>query len=235
MQRSLLIKSVAAAVVLALSGSAVAAAATGERADDLRDKRYCEILLGYSYAAKMNFKVFNTVGYNYCPQKEMYSFNLKAIAKENAADIATLNGPRHWVLDAIDGGDVSGSGETKNFGGIEMSKVASQTTALSTVKDGGQAAYTTTQVQRTTVWIYDAGKAVFELLDDQGGVYIMQSYSQQVDRTLKMADLPTLGQRLKLPTGWSYRTRVLDQALNLSSNGLATILQDDLKNTYQKI
>lgn len=201
--------------------------------DDLRDRRYCEILLGYTYAAKLNANVFNTIGYNYCPQNKLSSINLDTIATENAADVAILNGPRHWVLDAIEAGSGSATGETKNFGGIEMTRVGNTTQPLSALAKGRSTPYTTMQVARTTIWTYDAGKAVFELTDTSGNVYIMQAYSQQVDPNLKMSDLPTLGSRLQLPSGWTYTTRILDKTLNLNSGGRATVLQDDLENTYQ--
>jgi hypothetical protein len=224
----------ATAFVAATVLGSVATSASA-RADDLRDKRYCEIFLGYSYAAKMNQMIFNTIGFNYCPEDKVSTFDeqkLKTLAEENAADKVILNGPRHWVLDAINGGDVSGSGETKNFGGIEMTKVATSTGPLEEAGAGGLPPYTPVQVARTTIWIYDSGKAVFELTDPKGNVYVMQSYSQQVDPNLKMSDLPGLGSQLKLPAGWTYKTEILRKDLNLDAHGLATVLQDDLKDTY---
>ena len=223
-------------VAATLLGSAATAALAQTRTPstgDLRDRRYCEILLGYVYAASLNTSVFNTIGYNYCPQDKMASLNLNQLKTENAADVALLNGPRHWVLDAIDGMDASG--ETKNFGGIEMTKAARIQLPLSALRGGFTSTpYTNTEVTRNTIWIYDAHRAVFELTDPSGGVYVMQSYSQQVDPNLKMSDLPSLGARLKLPAGWSYKTEILQQQLQLNSNGLATVTQDDLDDTYQK-
>ncbi len=224
-----------AATLLGSAATTASARAGSQGAGDLRDRRYCEILLGYIYAAKINAPVFNTIGFNYCPQDKMSSLDLNAVKKENAAAVAFLNGPRHWVMDAINGLDVSGSGETKNFGGIEMTKVARTQVPLGALKGGlTPIPYTTMDVSRTTIWIYDAHKAVFELTDPSGAVYIMQSYSQQVDPSLKMSDLPSLGSRLKLPAGWTYKTEILQQGLELNSNGLATITHDDLQDTYQK-
>jgi hypothetical protein len=62
----------------------------------------------------------------------------------------------------------------------------------------------------------------------------MQSYSQIINPTLSMKDLPILDQQLKLPTGWSYKSRVLDQDLSLVANGIAYVLQDNLMNSYQR-
>ena len=218
----------------ALAKSPIARAPKDQtRADDLWDKQYCELFLGYSYAAKMNFKIFNTIGFNYCPKDKVSTFpdKLKTFAAENAADTAMLNGPRHWVLDAIEGGDVSGSGETKNFGGIEMSKVATTDVPFADLTSMA-APYAPMQIARTTVWIYDKGRAVFELVDPKGNVYVMQAYSQQEDPNLKIPDLPALGPRLKLPAGWTYRTETLRKELRLDAHGLATIVHDILKDTY---
>ena len=53
--------------------------------------------------------------------------------------------------------------------------------------------------------------------------------------TLKIAviDLAGLGDRLRLPDGWSYRARVLDDELRIdTSTEAAQVLQDDLTNSY---
>jgi hypothetical protein len=64
-------------------------------------------------------------------------------------------------------------------------------------------------------------------------VYVMQAYAQILDPTLTIGKLRTLGRRLDLPAGWRYRTRRLTHDLALGANGTATIVQDELQNTYQ--
>ena len=63
----------------------------------------------------------------------------------------------------------------------------------------------------------------------------MQSYSLIKDPHLSIPDLRSLGRRLELPTGWRYRTKRLHHDLTLRANGRATIIQDDLLDTYQRI
>jgi hypothetical protein len=63
----------------------------------------------------------------------------------------------------------------------------------------------------------------------------MQSYSQIRDPELEIGDLRSLGGRLDLPRGWVYRSRVLKRDLTLRAQGSATIIQDDLTNTYQRV
>jgi hypothetical protein len=74
---------------------------------------------------------------------------------------------------------------------------------------------------------------VFELVAPGGDTYVMQSYAQIKDPKLTIGRLDSLGRRLKLPLGWRYRTRKLRHALVLTAKGKATILQDELQNTYQ--
>ena len=76
---------------------------------------------------------------------------------------------------------------------------------------------------------------MFVLEAADGGRYVMQAYAQIVDKTLVYADLPALGARLKLPSGWRYSSMVPDTDLVLGAQGKATIVQDELENTYQKL
>jgi len=80
----------------------------------------------------------------------------------------------------------------------------------------------------------DAGREVYELLAPDGSIYVMQAYAQIVDPTLTASDLPGLGARLSLPAGWSYRARTLDAALVVDTPGMATVLQDELQNSYSR-
>lgn len=62
----------------------------------------------------------------------------------------------------------------------------------------------------------------------------MQSYSvQQVQQD--KASLAKLGETLTLPAGWTFRTRVLDEKLEVKAvDGIAVVVQDDFGNTYQR-
>lgn len=88
-------------------------------------------------------------------------------------------------------------------------------------------------MQRDTIFVYKAGQPIFILTDPDGNEYVMQSYAQIVDPTLMYKDLPHLASELNLPAGWHYSTQTLTQDLQMNSNGLATIINDDLANSYQ--
>ncbi len=89
------------------------------------------------------------------------------------------------------------------------------------------------KVNRRTVFVFGAGRPVFELVDPHGQRWVMQSWSQTVDPTLSLADLPTLGERLQLPDGWSFRTSTLSSPLSIDTTTEdAHVTQDNLGNTY---
>ena len=63
----------------------------------------------------------------------------------------------------------------------------------------------------------------------------MQAYCLAIDPDLTFEALASLGERLEPPAGWSFRVRTLDEPLGLlSTAGIATVLQDELQNTYQR-
>src|SRR3984957_1340121 len=90
-------------------------------------------------------------------------------------------------------------------------------------------------IERETRYVFRAGTPVFLLVRPDGVRYAMQSYAQMIDKSLSYADLPALGSRLKLPAGWRYDTMTPDADLVLGAQGNATIVQDDLDDTYQKL
>ena len=64
----------------------------------------------------------------------------------------------------------------------------------------------------------------------------MQSYSLEVDKSLDVAGLANLGSKLKLPKGWKYEVKMLDKEMAVRNSGAkAYVLQDDLRNSYQKL
>ena len=93
----------------------------------------------------------------------------------------------------------------------------------------GQGAYRVARVDRDTVWHYVAGRRIYELQDPEGRRYVMQSFSRIVDSELQLADLASLGDRLDLPAGWQFTTRILREPLAVPvADGVAEVVQDDL-------
>ena len=94
--------------------------------------------------------------------------------------------------------------------------------------------YTELTVNRTTDWVFKRGQEVHELVAPSGAVYVMQSMSRHVDPNLEIEQLPTLGQRLKLPQGWQYRVCSLEDDLVVPARGDAHIVFDEFENNYQR-
>ena len=200
---------------------------------NLRNQRYCEVLIGKRDWLKLEVRVFNTQGLNLCPEAQWRALTKESIVKEYDASIAILNGPRYWMMDEIQAAGNTVNNVKSSFGGIEMNLRA--TIQLSLLKQFiGSKKFTPNEVARTTNFVYRAGSTIYELTSPAGEVYVMQSYSQIVNPALNIKDLPVLSEQLKLPAGWTYRSRVLDESLSLVANGVAYVLQDNLANSYQK-
>jgi hypothetical protein len=203
---------------------------------NLRNKRYCEVLYGDRSFLTLVIKVFSSQGLNDCPQDEWKLLTSKMISDVNKASFVRLNGPRYWMIDGVQATGDTVNHERESFGGIEMNLRATIEVGLFKQLQllWGDPTYKATTVHRNTTWIYKAGSPVYELISPSGELYVMQSYAQIVNTKLSMADLPMLDKQLKLPKGWSYRTRLLNEDLNLVARGRAYVLQDNLLNSYQR-
>jgi hypothetical protein len=199
---------------------------------NLRNQRYCEVLLGKRTWLKLEVKVFNTQGLNHCPEAQWSALTKESIEKNFDASFAVLNGPRYWTMDEIQAAGNTVNEERESFGGIEMNLRA--TIQLSLLKQFlGSKKYSANEIARTTNFIYRAGSAVYELTSPGGDVYVMQSYSQIIDKELSEDDLPQLAQKLSLPNGWKYRMVAESRDLIIQASGVAYVIQDNLFNTYQ--
>ena len=193
----------------------------------LSGKRYGEVLLVTPGEAGPQATVYNSFGLNDCPAELWSALDAKAIATENGAATALLNGPRYWLMNAIEKVP-QGPRMIKNFGGIDM--LLQATVLLSAMNP---APYTANQVNRHTVFTFDADEEVYELQDPALRRWVMQTWSQIVDPNLSRDDLPGLGERLDLPKGWTYQSRKLTSPLRIdTTTHAAQVLQDDLTNSY---
>jgi hypothetical protein len=205
----------------------VPAHAAPEPTENLSGKRYGEVLLVTPGEAGPQASVYNSFPLNDCPAELWSKLDAQEIATENGAATALLNGPRYWLMNSIEKTQ-QGPRIIKNFGGIDM---LLQATVLLTAMN--PAPYTANQVNRHTVFTFDAGEEIYELQDPAFRRWVMQTWSQIVDPNLSRADLPKLGERLNVPDGWKYQSRVLDSPLRIdTTTHAAQVLQDDLTNSY---
>lgn len=196
--------------------------------NDVRGERYCEVVLSNGW---MSFTVYNTMGLNACPSEEWAKLDKSSIKRETGSLTVILNGPRYWTMDSIKNKPLVEQ-ENKSFKGLKMKKVAIiNLNPLDFIS--GLKGYRPHRVERETSFIYEAGKPVYELVNPDGQVYVMQSYSAQKE-ALTERDLSKLGGKLELPTGWKFKTGILKKRQFVKTKEKeALVLQDNLMNSYQ--
>lgn len=197
--------------------------------DHMRGVRYGEVLAMFLRDTGLEAEVYGTQMLNDCPQELWETLNAEEIAKEMGAVFTKLNGPRYWVLDGLGSKVAVVDPVFKDFNGIHMRRIA--TIPIGT--DFAAGPYVSRNVNRGAVFFFDVGKTVYELVDPDGRALVMQARCVGVDPNMSEESLSTLGERLALPDGWSYRTRVLETELVVdTSASLATVVQDEFENTY---
>ena len=197
--------------------------------DNMRGVRYGELLPVFLREDGLHAEVYGTQLLNDCPQELWENIDPKAVAAELGAMFVKVNGPRRWVLDGLGTKVAPMEPVLREFGGIMFRRIA--TLPLGDKLGGGP--YSEITVNRGAVFFWDAGKSVFELVNPEGKAYVMQALCMGVDATMSEESLATLGARLSMPPGWSYRTRVLSEELVIDTTAtLATVLQDEFENSY---
>ncbi|MDT5243586.1 MAG: hypothetical protein QOD36_962 [Mycobacterium sp.] len=89
--------------------------------------------------------------------------------RRKGAVTALVNGPSHWLMSGI-GKQGREAQERKSFGGIEMIRRA--TVKLASMNP---APYNVNRVDRRAVFIFDAGREIYELIDPEGRRWVMQT------------------------------------------------------------
>jgi hypothetical protein len=197
--------------------------------DGMRGVRYGEVLAMFLRDTGLEAEVFGTQMLNDCPQALWDALDADAIAKDMGAVFVKLNGPRYWLLDGLGSKVAVVEPVFKDFNGIQMRRIATIPLGV----DFAAGAYVVRNVNRGAVFFFDAGKTVYELVDPEGRAFVMQARCVGVDPGMTEESLANLGERLALPEGWSYRTRVLDSELVIDTSAtLATVVQDEFENTY---
>jgi len=161
------------------------------------------------------------------------------LREEYGGDAVRFNGPRRFLGDRFTAEAFDG-GKQSMLGPIPMYLYG-----LFVVPDfdafvaGKQTPYHETVSKRTTTWFFDAGTEVYELISPEGVVFVMQSASLGVDPHNTVDKLPTLGDRLSLPEGWTFQVRTLHEELVMrvtyDDDPPNTIVLDEFENNYQRV
>jgi haloalkane dehalogenase len=194
---------------------------------NLRNVRYCEIFVAMRHGTSATASVYNTLGLNDCPADKWSALNPEKLKKELHAAAVILNGPRYFIMDR---NAILNPGGVSNFEGLDLRLLAQ----LEIKEKQKRTPYAESTVDRQNQYVYERGKNTYQLVSPDGRVYIMQSYSQEVDKTLNEEGLQTLTARLKLPKGWQYQVKKVDDDLVVrNAAGKAHVIQDDFLNSYQ--
>jgi len=194
-----------------------------------RGSRYGEVLAVFAEGDRFSAHVYGTQLLNDCPQELWESLDGPSIARELGALMVKLNGPRYWMIDGLGSKGQPIEPVLHDFNGILMRRIA----VVDLGTNPAQVPYTVRHVDRKAIFFFDEGSTVHELVDPDGLTYVMQAYCVGVDPALTESGLAGLGERLDLPVGWTFRSRILEDELIVdTSETVATVLQDELENTY---
>lgn len=196
---------------------------------DMRGVRYGEVLAVFGDGDDFRAEVYGTQLLNDCPQDLWDALDADAIAADMGALAVKLNGPRYWMLDGLGTKVAVLEPVLRDFGGLTTRRIAE----VHLGDDPTTQPYVERHVNRGAIFFFDEGEPVHELVRPDGVAYVLQAYCVGVDASLTQEALPGLGDRLDLPEGWTYRTRVLDEELIVdTTETIATVIQDELENTY---
>lgn len=215
------------------------AGAEHRRFDDLRDYRYEEInLFGKDPLKKILYvSVYNTTGLNggddshdSAPASLVQKLDPKKIAKQYQALSARIGPPYYWTVDWL----ADRIGAVRNFDGLNAAWMGnSQAPSAAVSPKAPPLAYRTILAARTAVEGFKKGSEVYLLDDPKGRTWVMVSYTNKDMPDLTIDKLDSLGDLLKLPQGWKFRTATLAKELVLEPKaGFAGITQDDKGNVY---
>jgi hypothetical protein len=156
--------------------------------------------------------------------------DLEKIKKDHGALAVQKNGPHYWMMDS----QTVGVGEKVSLSGLEAHWVG--TLPLATIQKAakGSEPYRVFMPKKTQKMVYAKGKPVYELVDPEGHVYVLQAHDEQ----FPLDSLPKMGEKLKqLPKGWQYRTRILseDLVLDLTPDKTIYAIGDEFHQYYTRI
>ena len=191
-----------------------------------RDLRFGEILV----VKESGIEIYNTTGLNDCPPGLWDALDLDQIKKQFGARAVQKNGPHFWMMDS----QTVLLGEKASFGGLEARWAARLDPAVVAKAAQGSQPYAVFTPKKTQKMVYSKGKPVYELVDPDGNVYVMQAH----DARFPIDSLAKLGEQLKkLPKGWQYRERILtdDLILDLVPDQTIHAVRDEFHQYYTRI
>jgi hypothetical protein len=202
-----------------------------------RDLAYCEIAPVLGTPPNLVAQFYNTSKPgDSCPLDKFEAIDAKNLATELGSDFVYMNptpqsARRHWVMDQL---WIFKGGETVDFHGVKATWMASMSPEL--MKGMVRGPYTPGEIHRESKYLNSKCSKVFLLHSPEGRAYVMQSYATEVDKNLTFDQLPQLGSKLKLPSGYTFEVKTLTEDLTIDpgkANGVAHLIRDDLHDMYE--
>ena len=245
--------SVKIALALALLGAMTSAFAKQEVAlkdpvqieiKNWRGRAFYEILFMNRQADGSGVGVYhNSLGLDLEASNEVMDARFRALdadtlTKKYGGDGVIFNGPRRLVANSLTGVIAWDGGKKKVIETIPYRVLGLfETPNLDKAASEELPSYHVLTSKRSNSFRFNAGETVYELITPEGAVYTMFSLSLRIDPKNTIENLPNLGERLKLPKGWKFRSRKLDREMILTSTADSeppnTIVLDELVGNYQ--
>ncbi len=187
---------------------------------DSRGYRYCELVFNYG---ELGSDIYSTSPLAEAQLEWWENLDTAALAKEFGAESVYKNGPQWWSMDEV---GVMAS-EPVPVAGVDM--VFGAHLPPGTLKISK---YTVFNPAKTQNLLWKAGKPVYQLVDAEGHVYVLQGHK------IPTEELATLGEKFQqLPEGWEYRVKDLEQDLvmNLTPREPIPSVQDEFDQIYIRI
>ena len=210
------------------------------RFDNLRDYRYQEIELFAKDPLKkvVYVSVYDTTGLNggddtrdSAPAQLVQRLDAKKIARQYQALSTRIGPPNYWTVDWL----ADRVGAVRSFDGLnaEWRGNSQAPAAALSPKSAAAPPYRTALASRTAVLGFKKGSEVYLLDDPKGRTWVMVSYTKVDAPDMTIGKLDSLGDLLKLPQGWKFRTATLAKDLIMEPKaGFVGIIQDDKGNVY---
>lgn len=197
----------------------------------LRGQRYCEVLVAERSGLRIATDIYSTAGVGPCPLERFRALDAGRLADDLGAARVVLKGPRYWTVDRFDGVPRMLDPEPRTLGGLTLRRTGRLEFSVFEAGDM-QRPYRVLTVPGGGAWVFAAGHDVHELVAPDGVVFVMLSYSAQ-KAPLDAAALSGLGERLRLPAGWRFRTRRLATDLRVDPGAAdLQVVQDELDGAY---
>jgi hypothetical protein len=213
------------------------AGAENKRFDSLRDYRYLEIDLFAKDVLKkiLYVSIYNTTGLNggdesrdSAPKSVVQKMDPKKIVKLYPALLVSISPSRYWTVDWFS----DRVGAVRNFDGLNAAWMGNSLAPHSMISAKPVSmAYRTLFPARTTIEGFKKGSEVYLLDDPKGRTWVMIAYTDKDLPGMTIDKLDSLGDVIKAPPGWKFRTAMLGKDLILEpKGGFVGMTEDDKEN-----